>query len=711
MLFLLIYYIKNNGWRFNIDKHYKERGLLMSIKSLGMKVSLIVTLMIAVIICIIVYIVSVQSDQLVEKIAAKEVAADNVTFVKELERLKQEALTSAELIAKSHDVVKAITSGDREMLKKVLKDQSGQLDLITVCDVNGNVIARMHSDQKDDLVLNQKALATALATGKGMSTIERGTVVGLSTRGSAVILDFDGNTIGALTCGHDLSDNKYVDSVKSSTSNEATFFEGDTRISSTLIDEKGNRVVGTKASDTVVEKVIKQKQHFSLQITLFGNEYFAHYSPLIVDNEVVGMLFTGVPIGEALGLQQAMMNWVIAAGIICGIVCIVLVIIFNIFAVSRPLKKIDLFAERIRNGDIGVAKSTEATLNIRSRDEIGEVARALEAAYAHLRGYVREISDRMHGLNDGDLVTESAYDFDGDFILIRDAINEHIRTLNHTMTEINNSSMRVAASAKHIDETSSSLATGASQMADGAQSLADGALKQSEYVQELSSSVAEIADKTKENVDMTGQAAQLADNIITIAEAGNRKMDEMITAVNDINEASTSVSNIMETISGIAEQTNLLALNAAIEAARAGEHGKGFAVVAEEVRKLAAQSEEAVKETSTIIHASIEKAELGTRIAGEMAESLAEIVEGINESSRLNMEIAKASAEQLTGIAHINASVNQVADIIQNNSAVAQENAATAEESAAAAEESAAASGEMSSQYDILKELITQFKL
>jgi len=236
-------------------------------------------------------------------------------------------------------------------------------------------------------------------------------------------------------------------------------------------------------------------------------------------------------------------------------------------------------------------------------------------------------------------------------------------------------------------------------------------MMQAEHVEKLSESIAIVAESTKVNADMTGQAAKFADAIINKAEKGNRQMGEMITAVDDINEASKSIRNIMETIDNIASQTNLLALNAAIEAARAGEHGKGFAVVAEEVRKLAVQSAGAVKETGSIIQDSMKKADLGNRVAKEMADSLAEIVSGINESNQLILKIAQASKEQTGSISQINANIEKVAEVVQQNSALSEESAASAEESADAAQESAAASQKMSSQSNILEDLVAQFKL
>ena len=655
----------------------------MKIKSLGLKVSLIVALMFAAIVVIIVYFVTVRSLYLVEKLAANEAAASNVTLAKELQRLETEALTQAEIIGLSHSVVNAVVNGDEDALKLALADLRENLDLITVCDTHGNVIGRVHSDLKHDDVLNQNALSTALRTGHGISTIEKGTVVGLSTRGSAAIRDFSGNIIGAVTCGHDLSDPKYVDLVKEFCNSEVTIFDGDTRLMTTIFDEKGNRVIGTKASDEVINHVIRNRESFSLQIMLFGSEYFANYSPLIIDNEVTGMLFTGVPIDEAMRVRQEMLNSVVTAGVICGVICIVIVFLFNTLTVNRPLKKIGVFARRIREGDIGVTTSAVAHIDVNSSDEVGVLARELEQAYMQLQGYVREIKERMQGLVDGDLATESTYDFHGDFVLIKDSINEHVRNLNQIMTEINASSTQVSHGAK--------------QIADGAQSLAQGSTQQAASIEELSSSIAEIAIKTKSNAETAEKTATLEDSIIVNVEKGSRQMQEMVSAVREINQASHSIIKIIKVIDDIAFQTNILALNAAVEAARAGQHGKGFAVVAEEVRNLASKSAEAAKETGVMIEDSMEKAELGARIAEETSASLDEIIIGINESSEFIKEISKASEEQSQGIEQINTGIDQVAQVVQQNSATAQEEAA--------------ASQEMSRQSNTLQELVTKFSL
>ncbi|MCL1848300.1 MAG: cache domain-containing protein, partial [Clostridiales bacterium] len=489
----------------------------MKIKSLGFKVSLIVAVLIVAIIAVVAYIVSVQSDDLVLSLAMKEARASNLALAKELQSLQRDAQARADSISRSYEVITAIQENDMGTLKSALDLLGDDMDVITVCDTKGTVILRAHSDAKGDNVAHLQEIEVALRTGTGMGTIGKGTVANLETSGSAAVTDFSGKIIGVVSCGHDLSNFSYVDDIKDYSSCEATIFDGDMRLSTTLIDEKGNRVIGTRASDYVVETVIRQRNDYSLQIMLFGKYYFAYYSPLVVDNEVIGMLFTGVEIDDALASQHTMLNAVLMTSAICGVLGIALVFVFNTYAVSRPLKRIGSFAEKIRTGDLGIASSSASTIEVHSVDEVGVLARTLEQAYMQLRGYVGEISDRMHDLADGDLATESEYVFDGDFLQIKEAINGIIHNLNQTMTEVNNASFQVSSGSK--------------QVADGAQSLAQGSTEQAASIQELSASIADIAEKTKANADMAVNASKLSDTIRSDAEAGSQQMDDMIAAV------------------------------------------------------------------------------------------------------------------------------------------------------------------------------------
>ena len=263
------------------------------------------------------------------------------------------------------------------------------------------------------------------------------------------------------------------------------------------------------------------------------------------------------------------------------------------------------------------------------------------------------------------------------------ALKSMIDNLNNMFGEINSSTEQVSSASK--------------QIADGATALAAGATQQASSIEELAASLGGVSTNTNENASMAKEASDLSRTIKVNAEKGSMQMDNMMTAVNDINEASGSISKVIKVIDDIAFQTNILALNAAVEAARAGQHGKGFAVVAEEVRNLAGKSAEAAKDTSGLIENSIEKANLGMTIATETSESLKGIVDGINRNAEIIDKIERSSKDQASEIAQINIGIDQVAQVVQQNSATA--------------EESAAASEEMSGQADILKQLIKQFKL
>ena len=348
--------------------------------------------------------------------------------------------------------------------------------------------------------------------------------------------------------------------------------------------------------------------------------------------------------------------------------------------VSNPLVPFTAFMRRA--GNAGDMKLSQEDVDIISKysqrkDEIGH----LIGAAAGFVGRIAEVSKTLEHIADGDLSSE-----------FKPLSNED--TLGCSLNRVTEN---LSCMFEDIYASSGQISTGAKQMADGAQELAKGSEEQAVAVEQLSSSISEIAHKTKENADMAGRAATLADAIKAKAEMGSLHMDEMMSAVRDINQASHDISKVIKIIDDIAFQTNILALNAAVEAARAGENGKGFAVVAEEVRNLAAKSAEAAKNTGGLIASSIEKAELGARIADETAASLVEIVSGINQSSQLVSEIATSSENQSVEIERINRGIDQVMQVVSQDTATAQQSASVSEE--------------MSSQADVLEDLVAQFKL
>ena len=174
-------------------------------------------------------------------------------------------------------------------------------------------------------------------------------------------------------------------------------------------------------------------------------------------------------------------------------------------------------------------------------------------------------------------------------------------------------------------------------------------------------------------------------------------MEDMVVAMQNISDSSNEIGKIIATIENIAFQTNILALNAAVEASRAGEVGKGFAVVAEEVRGLAAKSDEAAKATKNLIEHSIQTVKEGSGIVRSVSDSLKKTVEISGHVLEAVHLITQATTEESQSIEQVTKGINEISCVVQTNSATS--------------EEFAAASAEMSNQTSLMMDLLGRFRL
>ena len=254
----------------------------------------------------------------------------------------------------------------------------------------------------------------------------------------------------------------------------------------------------------------------------------------------------------------------------------------------------------------------------------------------------------------------------------KDEIGSMVRSLGRMVVQLNDSmqTVRVATDA---------IAFASIEIASGNVDLSQRTELTSANLQQTSGAMSQLSSTVRQSADSAAQANQLAASAAAVAQRGGDDVSQVVATMEAINTSSRKIADIIGTIDGIAFQTNILALNAAVEAARAGEQGRGFAVVAGEVRNLAQRSAEAAREIKTLIGASVEKVNSGSRQVKAAGATMSEIVASVQRVSDIIGEITAASQEQSAGIGQVEGSVNQLDQMTQQNAALVEESAAAAE--------------------------------
>lgn len=369
--------------------------------------------------------------------------------------------------------------------------------------------------------------------------------------------------------------------------------------------------------------------------------------------------------------------------VVLAVLLLATTVIVALFLRTVIVKKLQPIAEVNRGLQEMSRGNLQVNITHQGGDEIGEMADSMRACVQTLSAYVQEIDQVMHQLANGDLTARLALEYKGDFQHIQKSVTAFIQKLTELMQGIYQASEQVSA--------------GSEQVSSGAQALAQGATEQASAIQELSASINEIDQGAQTNAQAARDARTMMDEAVNQVRLSDEKMGQLRQAMGDILDGHQEISQIISTIENIAFQTNILALNAAVEAARAGASGKGFAVVADEVRSLASRSDEAAKQTKELIEHSTQNVTRGSQLTEEVSSFLEQTTVSAGNAQNYIGQVVDNVVESTESINQVTTGVDQIASVIQTNSATA--------------EESAAASQELSGQAQILKDMISQFRM
>lgn len=435
----------------------------------------------------------------------------------------------------------------------------------------------------------------------------------------------------------------------------------------------------TEIDKKVIPLVKVQNNSAALQIV-----YSKEYNKSIEDiYSLLDQLTINFEEREAKIIKTSLRNMNIYRALMVSCGCLVAMIqIVSMITVKKkiiqPIMNIKEHLGELSQGDIHAEFNLEA-----DSSEIGQLVYSILRLKNELKKYISDISSNLRKIGDGDFAITLDIDYIGDFIPIKESINDILQSMNQTMRKIDNVAYQVAI--------------GSEQASSGVQSLSQGTTEQASAIEQLSATIIEIANRIQENAHTSKEAAQMATEAGSRLKTGTEYMKEMSDAMIQISNASSEIGKIINTINDIAFQTNILALNAAVEAARAGNAGKGFAVVADEVRNLAAKSAEAATTTTLLIENALNAVSKGSEKVAQTEDAIHLVSEHASSLNNLMSQLSISSQEQANQINQISIGIQQISSVVQTTSATSEESAATSEE--------------LNTQAQMLKSLIAQFNL
>lgn len=469
-----------------------------------------------------------------------------------------------------------------------------------------------------------------------------------------------------------------ADHIKESTQMDITVFYGDTRYMTSICNEDGSRVLGTKAGEEVIQTVLQNgEDYFSKDVDILGQKYFGYYIPLYEGDEITGMVFAGMPQADAKSQIRRIISSLVGIIVVMGIICMILLVL-EINNLVQALHKGSVALDEVAEGRLNVELDEKV---IQRQDEIGHITRAIARLKEQQTMIIQTMKDQSNALN-----TASEY-------------------LNEKTTETANTVSQVEKAVEEVAE-------GAANQAEETQAATENVIYMGDMVEETAKEVETMHVNTQIMQNLGREAFEILHELRDINGQAKESIQVIYEQTNMTNESVQKIREATGLITAIAAETNLLSLNASIEAARAGEQGRGFAVVAAQIQQLAEQTNASARQIEEIISYLINDSDKAVSTMNvvkdimdrqnnnvmQMDEQFQKVIMGIEESLE-SMDRISEKTQNLD-----NARVN-VIDTVQSLTAIAEENAASTEETFASMIEISSIIEDISTEADELKQI------